>query len=185
MKTILQIEDDQNDAFLFRRAMAKAGVVTDLQVAEDGQEGIDYIQGTGKFSNRSQFPLPSLILLDLKLPYVMGLDVLAWIKSNTATSMAVVIFSASAEQQDIADAYRLGAQGYLVKPSESSRLVEMVRALHDFWLVHNTPSVPFQPRSPGKGFVSSTLAEMNVRPPWQGPVMPAGAMTRTQANTGI
>src|SRR5437868_2103044 len=79
MKTILQVEDDPNDVVFLKYALTKAGVANPLQVATDGQEAIDYLQGTGRFADREQFPLPCLILLDLKLPHVMGLDVLKWI----------------------------------------------------------------------------------------------------------
>ena len=76
MKTILQVEDDPNDMFFLQHAMKKAGVANPIQVASDGQQAIEYLQGTGKFADREQFPLPCLVLLDLKLPHVMGLDVL-------------------------------------------------------------------------------------------------------------
>src|SRR6185436_19524760 len=138
MKTILQVEDDPNDVFLLQRAMQKAGVMNPIQVATDGQEAIEYLQGAGKFADREQFPFPSLVLLDLKLPYVMGLDVLKWIRQESGLSLVVVLLTASAEEADIASAYRLGANGFLVKPSEAHKLVDIAKAIKDFWLTHNT-----------------------------------------------
>jgi CheY-like chemotaxis protein len=137
MKTILQVEDDPNDVFLFEHAMRKAGVTNPVQVASDGQQAIDYLQGAGKFADREKYPFPGLVLLDLKLPYVMGLDVLKWIRKQPGTALVVLMLTASGEEGDVATAYRLGANGFLIKPSEASKLYEMVKAIHDFWLTHN------------------------------------------------
>jgi CheY-like chemotaxis protein len=106
--------------------------------ASDGQEAIDYLQGAGKFADREQFPLPCLVLLDLKLPYVMGLDVLKWIREQFGAGLAVVILTASGQDEDIAAAYRLGANAFLTKPTEANKLQDMVRAIKDFWLTHST-----------------------------------------------
>ena len=139
MKPILQVEDDPNDVFLLQRAMMKAGVQNPIQVATDGQQAIDYLKGVGKFAAREKFPLPCLVLLDLKLPYVMGLNVLKWIRQQPGTGLVIIMLTASAEDEDIASAYRLGANAFLTKPSESSKLVEMAKAIKDFWLTSNTP----------------------------------------------
>lgn len=138
MRTILQVEDDPNDVFLFRHAMKKAGVENPVQVASDGQAAIDYLRGAGKFADREKFPLPCLVLLDLKLPHVMGLDVLKWIREQPGTALIVVMLTASGEDADIATAYRLGANAFLTKPTESKKLEDMVKAINDFWLTHNT-----------------------------------------------
>jgi len=138
MKPILQVEDDPNDVFLLQHAMKKAGVKNPIQVANDGQQAIDYLKGVGKFADREQFPLPGLVLLDLKLPYVMGLEVLKWIRQQPGMVMVVVLLTASGDDADVAAAYRLGANGFLVKPSQASKLVDMAKAIKDFWLTHNT-----------------------------------------------
>lgn len=138
MKTILQVEDDPNDVFLLQHATKMAGVTNPIQVATDGQQAIDYLKGVGKFANREKFPMPCLVLLDLKLPHVMGLNVLQWIRQQTGDALVVVVLTASREDADIAAAYRLGANGFLVKPTQASKLVEMVKAIKDFWLTHNT-----------------------------------------------
>lgn len=138
-KIILQVEDDANDIFFFQRAMEKVGATDPVQVARDGQQAIDYLKGNGEFADRSKFPLPALVLLDLKLPRVMGLDVLKWIREQPGERRIVVILSASADRSDIAAAYRLGANAFLIKPSEKSKLEELARTIKDFWLTFNCP----------------------------------------------
>ena len=118
--------------------MKKARIANPIHHASDGQQAIDYLQGAGKFADREQFPLPGLVLLDLKLPYVMGLEVLRWIRQQPRTPPIVIVLTASAENADIAEAYRLGANAFLVKPSEASKLEDIVKAIKDFWLTHNT-----------------------------------------------
>ena len=154
MKTILQVEDDPNDVFLFQHALTRAGVANPIQVVTDGQQAIDYLQGAGKFANRQKFPFPSLVLLDLKLPYVMGLDVLKWIRQKPGMALTVLMLTASGEEADIVTAYRLGANGFLIKPSEATKLQDMVKAIRDFWLTHNTlPNAP-SPEYPMERVVS-------------------------------
>ena len=138
MKTILQVEDDPNDVFFFQKAMEKMGITNPIQVASDGQEAIDYLQGAGKFADRGKYPFPCLVLLDLKLPYVMGLEVLKWIRKQCGATLPVIVLSASAQDEDIASSYRLGANAFLSKPSAARQLDDMVKAIKDFWLTHNT-----------------------------------------------
>jgi CheY-like chemotaxis protein len=137
VKPILQVEDDPNDVFFLKRVMERTEMETPVRVAVDGQEAIDYLKGAGKFADRGLFPFPCLVLLDLKLPYVMGLDVLKWIRSQPMGFLPVIIFTASAEPADVATAYRLGATAFLTKPSETSKLEGIVRAIKEFWLIHN------------------------------------------------
>ena len=138
MKPILQVEDDPNDVFFLQHAMKKAGVANPIQVATDGQQAIDYLKGAGQFADRKEFPLPCLVLLDLKLPYVMGLDVLKWIRQQPGVALVVILLTASGEEADIASAYRLGANAFLTKPSTAGKFEDMARAIKDFWLTHNT-----------------------------------------------
>jgi CheY-like chemotaxis protein len=154
MKTILQVEDDPNDVFFFQKAMKKMGVTNPVQVASDGRQAIDYLQGGGKYADRTKFPFPCLVLLDLKLPFVMGLQVLRWIRERRGTDLTVVMMSASAQESDIATAYRLGANGFLSKPSEARKLEEMVKAIKDFWLTHNMLPEGSTSEVPMEGVVS-------------------------------
>lgn len=153
MKTILQVEDDPNDVFFLHKAMKKMGVTNPIQIASDGQEAIDYLQGAGKFADREKFPFPCLVLLDLKLPYVMGLDVLKWIRKQPGAALPVIMLSASAQDADIASSYRLGANAFLSKPSEARQLEDMVKAIKDFWLTHN--ALPQETRMEGMVSVAS------------------------------
>ena len=137
--TILLVEDEENDVFFMQEAMRKARVSNPIRVASDGQQAIDYFKGAGKFTNREEFPLPCLVILDLKLPYVMGLDVLKWIRQQPGVPPIVVILSSSKEEEDIATAYRLGANAYLFKPSDTGKLQDIAKSIKDFWLTQNTP----------------------------------------------
>jgi CheY-like chemotaxis protein len=138
-QVVLHVEDEENDVLLFQHAMAKAGLVTPVQVAGDGQKAIDYLKGEGKYSNRAEFPFPCLVLLDLKLPFVPGFDVLKWIRQEAQLATAVIILTSSESEADIAKAYQLGANAYLVKPNEVAKLVEVAQAIKDFWLTLNRP----------------------------------------------
>ena len=143
MNPILVVEDDENDIFFLTYAMEKVGLENPLQIASDGREAVDYFKGHGKFADRLQFPLPCLVMLDLKLPYLRGLDVLKWMRQEAQLTTIVIVFSSSENEADIEAAYRLGANAYLVKPTETSKLVEMAKAMKDFWLTHNrAPQLP-------------------------------------------
>ena len=148
MKTILQVEDDPNDVLFLQHAMKRAGLANPIRVASDGQEAIDYLQGVGKFADRDQFPFPSLVLLDLKLPDVMGLDVLKWIRQQSGMNLVVLLLTASKKESDIEAAYRLGANGFLAKPCEATQLQDMVKTMGEFWLTHNLLPKVF-PRASG------------------------------------
>src|SRR5208337_1190715 len=114
-KTILNVEDEEDDLFFIRDALTKAGIDNPVQAATDGQQAIDYFKGNGKFADREEFPLPGFVLLDLKLPYVGGLGVLKWIRQEAQLSLPVVIFTSSENEMDIKSACSLGANAYLVK----------------------------------------------------------------------
>jgi CheY-like chemotaxis protein len=152
MKTILQVEDDANDVFFLHKAMTKMGVMNPIQVVSDGQAAIDYLQGAGKFADRGKFPFPCLVLLDLKLPFVMGLDVLKWLRKECGAALPVIMMSASAQAEDIASSYRLGANAFVCKPSEARHLDDIVKAIKDFWLTHNA--------LPQEGLAEGRMEEM-------------------------
>jgi CheY-like chemotaxis protein len=161
MKPILQVDDDPNDIFLLQRAMKRVGVPNRIQVATDGRQAIDYLEGAGKFGDRDKFPFPCLVLLDLKLPYVMGLEVLKTVRSQLRTTVPIVMLTASAEEADIDAAYREGANAFLTKPSEASRLEEMVKSIKGFWLTHNTLPRELLPESPAQAVVNLGRASVN------------------------
>lgn len=135
---ILLIEDDINDALLLRRAFAKAGVQNSIVQLEDGDAAIAYLSGTGEYAEREHYPLPCLILLDLKLPRRSGLEVLAWIREQPGLKrIPVVVLTSSQQSHDINRAYDLGANSYLVKPVGFDTLLKMAHALNLYWLLFN------------------------------------------------
>jgi len=134
MRPILQIEDEENDVLFLKMAAEKAGIRRPVQVARDGREGIDYLSGNGKFANRDQYPLPCLILLDLKLPQIPGLEVLKFIRSHPQlATIVVVVFTSSDQDRDVESAYRLGANSYIVKPANPKELVDIVSLIRGYW----------------------------------------------------
>jgi CheY-like chemotaxis protein len=137
-QTFLLVEDDENDVFFMKRAFQEADIKNPLHVVSDGQEAIDYLTGTGIFAERKKFPLPCLILLDLKLPHILGLDVLKWLRAKREfQGVIVVVLTSSKEDADIEKAYELGANSYLVKPPDAQRLFEMVKRIKEYWMEQN------------------------------------------------
>jgi CheY-like chemotaxis protein len=136
--TVLHVEDDPNDALLLRRAFQKAGVEAALASVGDGLEAEDYLAGRGAYSDRAKHPLPSLILLDIKLPKKSGLEVLEWLRAQPGLRwITVIMLTSSHNRDDVRRAYELGANAYLVKPPEIDTLVDMVKALNLFWMTYN------------------------------------------------
>ena len=128
--TILLVEDEASDVFLMKRALKKAQIANPLQVANDGQEAINYLSGVDKFSDRTLFPLPGIVFLDLKLPYQNGFEILAWIRGEShLASTPVMILTSSSEERDIAECRRLGARRFLVKPPTAEMLTEVMASL--------------------------------------------------------
>jgi CheY-like chemotaxis protein len=137
---ILLVEDDPNDVYFLLYAFDQAGLRNPVKVVEDGQQAIEYLSGTGKYADREQFPLPYLVLLDLKLPKVMGLDVLRWMGTRPELSGAlVIVLSSSNDAGDIANAYTCGARSYLVKPHSLSDRLELAKCIKAYWIEMNSP----------------------------------------------
>ena len=132
---ILLAEDQEIDVFLMRRALKKAAVVNPIFVACDGQEAIDYLEGAGPYADRKTYPLPALLVVDLKMPRMDGFDVLAWLQSHAAfDALPTVVLSGSGLEEDVLKAKGLGAADYRVKPNEPAALTEIVHQLHSRWL---------------------------------------------------
>lgn len=139
--TILLVEDDENDIFFMKHSFQEVGILNPLQVVQDGEEAMNYLGGLGKYANRELFPLPCLTLLDLKLPRVMGLEVLKWMREQPELkSLIVIILTSSPLGPDIKLAYQLGANAYLVKPSSPSELREIASGIKQFWFELNHSS---------------------------------------------
>lgn len=132
---ILVAEDDPTDAYFFQRAFSRAGIPVTLHFVRDGQEVLDYLQGAGMFGDRTLYPLPQLVLLDLNMPGLDGFDVLKWVRRRSDLDrLLIVIFSSSDEPGDINRAYGLGANWYLVKPHSMGELNTLIGRFKKFWL---------------------------------------------------
>jgi CheY-like chemotaxis protein len=135
----LLVEDDEDQVALVRRAFKKANIVNPLQVVRSGQEAMVYLEGAGPYSNRDEFPLPKLVLLDLKMPGISGFDVLRWLRRQPQLSaIRVVVLTNSSETRDINLAYELGANSFLVKPVDFDDFVSLTQAVQGYWIWLNT-----------------------------------------------
>jgi len=131
---ILLVEDDDNDVLLIRRAFTQAGIDHSIQVVRDGDAAVAYLGGTDRYRDRNAFPLPGLMLLDLKLPRRTGLEVLAWARGKEKLRrLPIVVLTSSRELADVNRAYELGANSYLVKPVEFPQLLDMVKIFDGYW----------------------------------------------------
>jgi two-component system response regulator len=139
-KAILLVEDNPDDIALTIRAFRKSNIMNEIVQAHDGSEALDYLFGTGQYAGRDLSIMPTLILLDLKMPKVDGLEVLRQLRANELTKLLpVVILTTSKEDQDIIDGYALGANSYVRKPVDFNQFVEAVRQLGLYWFVLNEP----------------------------------------------
>ena len=137
-RSILLVEDEDNDVLLMRVALQKAGIHNPLHVAANGRAAMDYFRRACERPADASSPLPYLIFLDLKLPYVTGLEILKWIRQQPSLlSVIVVILTASKAESDLAAAYKAGANAYLVKPAQLADLHAMTQAVKQFWFNHN------------------------------------------------
>jgi CheY-like chemotaxis protein len=136
--TIALVEDNEDDLFFMKRALKSADIINPLEVLSTGKMALDYLQGNGAYADRTAHPLPFLLLLDLKLPDMSGFDVLRWVKAKEGIPMlATIVLTTSGESRDIERAYDLGANSFLVKPSGSEQLLDLVIALKQYWFIHN------------------------------------------------
>lgn len=141
MKTrpLLIIEDEENDVFFLKRAITKSGIKNPVQVVSDGQQAMDYLKGAGPYADRSVYPTPIAIFLDLKLPCVPGLDILRWLRTaSTLPFTPVIVMTSSTLASDVREAYAAGANSFIVKPPDPEKLVEVMRSFAGWWLNQNT-----------------------------------------------
>jgi two-component system response regulator len=140
-KVILLVEDNPDDEALTMRALQKNNIRNEVVVARDGAEALDYMFGTGAHEGRDTAALPQVVLLDLKLPKLSGLEVLEQLRANPRTKLVpVVILTSSKEEQDLLRGYSLGANSYIRKPVDFVQFTESVRQLGLYWLVLNESS---------------------------------------------
>ncbi len=134
-QTILLAEDDSDQVLLIRRALRKANLMQPLQVVSNGEAAISYLCGEGEYADRERYPLPILVLLDLKMPRKSGFEVLEWLKQQPELRrLPVIVLTTSKETTDVHKAYDLGVNSYLVKPVAFSDLTAMIKLLDAYWL---------------------------------------------------
>ncbi len=139
-KIILLVEDNPDDVELTIRAFKKNNISNKVIVAKDGAEALDYLYGTGMYAGRDIRDMPVVVLLDLKLPKIDGLEVLKGIRQNESTKLLpVVILTSSVEQNDVINGYNLGANSYIRKPVDFEQFAEAIKSLGLYWLVWNEP----------------------------------------------
>jgi len=134
--TILLAEDDQNDVMLIKRAFSKSHVINPIACVENGEEAVAYLSGEGEYADRERYPLPFMMLLDLKLPRLSGHEVLKWLREQPGLKrLPVVVLTSSREPSDINRAYEIGANSYLVKPVVFEEFSTLLKQLQVYWLM--------------------------------------------------
>ena len=140
---ILLAEDDPNDVLLMRHVFNKLNLASLLQVVNDGEQAVDYLQGKGAYENRDRYPLPALLLLDLKMPRKSGFEVIEWIRQQPALKrLPIIVLTSSRETNDINRAYDLGANSYVAKVGKQEALLDLVKNLNQYWgLINEKPNI--------------------------------------------
>ncbi len=143
--TILIAEDSEDDAFFLERAFRKIGLKNPVQILTDGAEVLDYLKGQGNYENRAEYPFPSVMFIDLKMPRVNGFEVLQWLMDHPDCKVIpTMVFSSSEQPEDVERSYQLGANAYFVKPNTAEQLADLLRCACDFWARCAKPRVPTQ-----------------------------------------
>lgn len=141
MRTILLVEDREDDIELALRAFQKSKVANEIAVVRDGEQALDYLFARGAYASRDGAPLPELMLLDLKLPKIDGIEVLRRVRAEPRTRrLPIVVLTSSNEEQDLLSSYDLGANSFVRKPVDFAQFVEAVTQLGLYWLVLNEPA---------------------------------------------
>jgi CheY-like chemotaxis protein len=142
-RTILLVDDNEDDVFIMRTVFRKVGISNPVQVLTNGEEAIHYLSGEGPFADRERFPLPAIILLDLNMPRVNGFEVLNWIRKQPGLKRLIVeVLTASSRPGDVERAFDAGANSYLVKPSRMEELIETMTAWHQLMNFRSFPVLP-------------------------------------------
>jgi len=151
---ILLAEDDEDYVILIKQVFTKAHIPNPVHVVQNGEEAIAYLKGTGQYANRDEFPLPDVLLLDLKMPRINGFEVLKWVRQQPGLSrLRILVLTSSDEIRDVNEAYQLGANSFLVKPFDFSDFTHLSRLIADFWFKASRAPETFRP------------PKKNIRPP--------------------
>jgi CheY-like chemotaxis protein len=155
---ILLAEDRDDDVILIRRAFTLAKIPSTLVVVSDGEEAVSYLKGEGKYSNRAEYPLPDLLLLDLNMPKLNGFEVLEWVREQSSLArLRILVLTSSEQMHDVNRAYSLGANSFLVKPLDFENFIELGRTIERFWLNASRapeisrPPISRKPKKPESG----------------------------------
>lgn len=140
--TILLVEDDDNDILLIERALKKHYVDKPVHIARNGHDAIEYLSGHGRFSDRAKYPFPDVVITDLKMPKMSGFELLAWLDEHQEYRVIpTIVLSSSQEDSDVTRAYDLGANTYMVKPTDFDGLGKMVKTIKDYWSLSIKPKM--------------------------------------------
>ena len=127
-------EDDPDTQLLIQRAFKQGDLAAPIHFVDDGEQTIEYLAGRGQFSDRSRYPLPAILLLDLKMPFKDGFDVLRWIRAHPSfRKLVVIMFSGSSLERDVEQAFELGVNSFVMKPVSFSELLQVIMAIHHYW----------------------------------------------------
>jgi CheY-like chemotaxis protein len=139
--TILLVEDEENDAMLLKMAFKENNILNPLHWVKDGLEAIAYLNGEGVYANHALYPFPEVLIVDLKMPRMSGLELLQWIRDHPYYKVIpTIIMSSSRQDSDIEKAYELGANTYMIKPSALDELAKMVKLAHEYWAASVKPA---------------------------------------------
>ena len=140
--TVLVAEDDDNDILLFQRAIRKTGIPNEAYFVKDGEAAINWLSGRGEFADRIKYPLPNLLITDLKMPKKSGFELLAWMgEHEDRMVIPTLVFSSSAENCDIQRSYRLGANTFFTKPMEVDGMVRLFKLIFEYWFAAQVPEL--------------------------------------------
>jgi CheY-like chemotaxis protein len=140
---ILIAEDDENDAIILERALRKAGVANPVRFCRDGADVIDYLRGEDPYKDRQAFPFPRMLITDLKMPKMGGLEVLQWLYHHPECNVIPkIVLTASKQAGDVQQAYKWGANSYLVKPGGYESLTKMLKLFFEYWEMCEKPQLP-------------------------------------------
>ncbi|HEX4264905.1 MAG TPA: response regulator [Verrucomicrobiae bacterium] len=143
---ILVAEDDDDYVLLIKQVFAQAHIPNPIHVVWNGEEAISYLKGEGKYSNREEYPLPDIFLLDLKMPRVNGMEVLKWVRAQPSlASLRILVLTSSDRIRDVNEAYQLGANSFLVKPLDFHDFTHLSRLIADFWFKASRTPEAFRP----------------------------------------
>jgi len=149
LPVVLLVEDDENTVFFVKQASSKVKAGHVIQAVNDGEQATKYLLGEGQYADRNKFPLPNIILLDLKMPRMSGLEFLEWVRHNPQCSIIpTIVLSGSQLESDVREAYRLGATSYMVKPVGLDKLIRLLECIFEYWsCCECPPSLKRRPHS--------------------------------------